>query len=82
MVISWWPTPGTNTISGTSDPELYCYGVHGREFWANLTVGPGKYHVRLKFVAARGLDTRLNCFDILINGQRGAKKLDVAATAG
>jgi hypothetical protein len=82
VVTSWWSTPATNAISGTSEPEVYRYGVHGREFWANLTVGPGKYHVRLKFAAARGLDTRLNCFDILINGQRVAKKLDVAATAG
>ena len=82
VVTSWWLTPATNAISNTSEPELYRYGVHGREFWANLTVGPGKYHVRLKFAAARGLDTRLNCFDILINGQRVVKKLDVAATAG
>ena len=82
MVTSWWPTPATNAISNTSEPELYRYGIHGREFWANLTVGPGKYHVRLKFAATRGFDTRLNCFDILINGQRVVKKLDVAATAG
>jgi hypothetical protein len=82
VALAWWIGPATNAISGTSDPELYRYGVHGREFWANLTVGPGKYHVRLKFAAARGLDTRLNCFDILINGQIVVKKLDVAATAG
>jgi hypothetical protein len=82
VLTSWWITPATNTISGTSDPELYRYGMHGREFWANLTVGPGTYYVRLKFAATRGLDTRLNCFDILINGQIVAKKLDVAATAG
>jgi hypothetical protein len=82
VALAWWIGPATNAISGTADPELYRYGVHGREFWANLTVGPGKYHVRLKFAAARGLDTRLNCFDILINGQRVAKKLDVSATAG
>jgi len=82
VVTSWWPTPTTNAISGTSEPELYRYGIHGREFWVNATVGPGKYHVRLKFAAARGLDMRLNCFDILINGQRVVKKLDVAATAG
>lgn len=82
VVTSWWPTPATNAISGTSDPELYRYGIHGHEFWVNATVGPGKYHVRLKFAATRGLDTRLNCFDILINGRRVVTKLDVAATAG
>ena len=30
-------------LTGTIDPELYRYGVHGREFWVNLTVGPGRY---------------------------------------
>lgn len=79
---SWWPAPATDAIGNTTDTELYRYGVHGREFWVNLTVGPGKYHVRLKLAVARGLDTRLNCFDILINGRRVVKKLDVAATAG
>lgn len=82
VVTSWWPTAATQALSNTPDPELYRYGIHGPEFWANLTVGPGKYYVRLKFAAARNLDTRLNCFDVLINGQRVANKLDVAATAG
>lgn len=82
VVTSWWLTPATNAISNTPEPELYRHGVHGRDFWVNLTVGPGEYYVRLKFAAARGLDTRLNCFDIRINGQLVAKKLDVTATAG
>jgi hypothetical protein len=25
-------------------------------------VGPGRYHVRLKFATTRGWDTRANCF--------------------
>lgn len=82
VITSWWPTANSNAISGTSEPELYRYGVHGREFWANLTVGPGQYHLRLKFAAPSGLDTKLNCFDVLVNGQRVVKHLDVAATAG
>ncbi|MBM4092187.1 MAG: hypothetical protein FJ276_22570, partial [Planctomycetes bacterium] len=82
VALAWWTRAAANAISNTSEPELYRYGIHGREFWANLTVGPGKYHVRLKLAAARDLDTRLNCFDILINGQRVVKKLDVAAAAG
>lgn len=80
--LTWWTNPDPNTISGTSDPELYRYGMHKDEFWANLTVGPDTYYIRLKFAATRNLDTRLNCFDILINGQPVVKKLDVAATAG
>ena len=78
----WWTAPAAEPIQGTSDPDLYRYGVHGRDFWVNLTVGPGRYHVRLKFAATRGLDTRTNCFDIRINGRRVVERLDVAATAG
>jgi len=48
----------------------------------NLTVGPGKYFVRLKFAATRGIDTAKNCFNICLNGHEVAHNLDVAATAG
>jgi hypothetical protein len=34
-------------IGGTADEEIYRYGVHAPEFWANLTVAPGSYNVRL-----------------------------------
>ncbi len=78
----WWTQTAPGEISGTIDPELYLYGVHGREFWVNVTVGPGRYHARLKFAATRGLDTRTNCFDIRVNGRRVVERLDVAATAG
>ncbi|MHC1768544.1 MAG: malectin domain-containing carbohydrate-binding protein [Verrucomicrobiia bacterium] len=78
----WWTNAAPAEITGTADPELYKYGIHGREFWVNLTVGPGRYHARLKFAASRGLDTRTNCFDIRINGERKVERLDVAATAG
>ena len=79
---SWWTAPAVEPIAGTPDPELYRYGAHGRDFWVNVTVGPGRYHARLKFAATRGLDTRKNCFDISINGRRVVERLDVAATAG
>jgi len=78
----WWTQAAAGEISGTTDPELYRYGVHGREFWVNATVGPGRYYARLKFAATRGLDTRSNCFDIRVNGRRLVERLDVAATAG
>jgi hypothetical protein len=48
----------------------------------NITVGPGKYFVRLKFAATRGIDTEKNCFTIRLNGREVARNLDVAATAG
>ena len=34
-------------IGGTTDEEIYRYGVHAPEFWVNLTVAPGNYTVRL-----------------------------------
>ncbi|MBN2508195.1 MAG: hypothetical protein JXQ71_16040 [Verrucomicrobia bacterium] len=78
----WWVRPAADPIAGTPDPELYRYGVHARDFWVNLTVGPGRYHVRLKLAATRGLDTRRHVFDIRLNGERVVERLDVAATAG
>jgi hypothetical protein len=48
----------------------------------NLTVGPGKYDLRLAFANARGLDTKRNCFDIFINGNKVVEKLDISAQAG
>ena len=76
---SWWTTPAEQPILGTKDPDLYRYGVHGREFWVNVTVGPGTYGVRLKFAAARGLDPNENCVTIAINGSEVVHKMDVAA---
>ncbi len=79
---SWWTTPVEQPILDTKDPDLYRYGIHGREFCVNATVGPGTYGVRLKFAAARGLDTCENCVSIAINGRQVVAKMDVAATAG
>jgi hypothetical protein len=46
---AWWTDRRSMYIGNTPDPELYRYGAHGPEFWVNLTVGPGKYYVTLKF---------------------------------
>lgn len=43
----WWITRRSMYIGGTKDEEIYRYGVHAPEFWVNLTVGPGRYRVRL-----------------------------------
>jgi hypothetical protein len=45
-------------------------------------VGPGKYFVRLKFAATRGIDTQKNCFAIRLNDREVVRNLYVAATAG
>ena len=78
----WWTKPVSEPIANSRDPELYRYGAHARDFWVNLTTGPGTYSLRLRFAATRGLDTRHNCFDILINGEPIFQRLDVATTAG
>jgi hypothetical protein len=78
----WWTNAVAGPILGAPDPELYRYGYHARDFSVKLTVGPGKYFVRLKFAATRGIDTHRNCFNINLNGQEVARTLDIAATAG
>ena len=78
----WWTNAVAEPITGTPDPELYRYGYHARDFCVNVTVGPGKYFVRLKFAATRGIDTRKNCFNICLNSHEAVRNLDVAATAG
>ncbi|OHB48679.1 MAG: hypothetical protein A2Y10_03025 [Planctomycetes bacterium GWF2_41_51] len=54
---SWWTKRRSMYIGNTKDEELYRYGVHGKEFWVNLTVGDGLYYVKLKFA-----DTPLHPF--------------------
>ena len=55
---TWCPWPfgpsrGSEGVAGTADPELYRYGVLGRDFTAYFTVAPAQaYHVRLKFCQA------------------------------
>ena len=78
----WWTNAADEPIRGTADPELYRYGVHASDFWVNVTVGPGKYHARLKFAAARGHDPCTNCFGISINGRCVVERFDVSAKAG
>ena len=78
----WWTNAVAEPITGASDPELYRYGYHASDFWVNITVGPGKNYVRLRFAATRGIDTGKNCFDIRLNGREVARNLDVTATAG
>ncbi len=82
VAASWWTTPCPEPITGTKDPQLYRYGAHVRDFTVNVTVGPGKYCVRLKFAATRGQDPKRKCVSVEINGQRVVTRMDVAATAG
>ena len=81
---SFWTEPQLKEVAGTPDPELYRYGVHGRDFTAYFTVAPQQiYHVRLKFCQARkptqpgGYAT-----SIQIGGKAVAAGMDIAVTAG
>jgi len=78
----WWTNAVVELITGTPDPELYRYGYRARDFWVNLTVGPGQYFVRLKFAATRGINTQANCFNIRLNGREAAHNFDVAGAGG
>ncbi len=81
----WWMERRRLTIADTSDPELYRYGAHGPEFWVNLTVGPGTWTVRLKFMAGFEFDATdplKRAVTILVNGEERAADLDIAAAAG
>ena len=82
VAASWWTSPIKEPIAGTADPELYRYGIHAPQFVVNLTVGPGTYHVRLKFAARQGLDPKRNCLTLVVNGREMVRSMDVAATAG
>lgn len=79
---SWWMERRRFAIANTPDPELYRYGIHGREFWINVSVGPGEYYVRLKFAETRSVEPALRAVTILINGEEKCKEVDLAATAG
>jgi hypothetical protein len=86
-----WTERRTMWIAKTDDAELYRYGIHGPEFWVNVTAGPGVYDVRLHFAA-----TPLHWFleqdknggfvrhemRVAINGDEVIDRMDVAAEAG
>jgi hypothetical protein len=81
---AFWTTPQIGEVAGTSDPELYRYGVHGREFTAYFTVAPARsYHVRLKFCQTHAA-TKPGGYatNIYVLGKPVARDLDIAATAG
>lgn len=50
---SWWIRPRAEDIQNTSDPEIYKYGMHAKEFTAYFTVKPGNYNVCIKLAESR-----------------------------
>lgn len=86
-----WTDRRTMFIANTKDEELYRYGIHGDEFWINVTVAPGEYDVELHFANTPlhwfldkdqdgGMARRIMSVDI--NGERVIESMDVGAEAG
>jgi hypothetical protein len=72
----------TVNVKNSPDPELYRYGIHWADFTINLTVGPGVYHVRLKFAETQFDGPGKRGITIYMNGTPVVTGLDVWATAG
>ncbi|MBI2300181.1 MAG: carbohydrate binding domain-containing protein [Armatimonadetes bacterium] len=82
VAATWWTERRRHSITGTDDPELYRYGVHGHEFTLYFTVGPGTYHARLKLCETSAADAARRAIDIRINGTVVASAVSPAASAG
>jgi hypothetical protein len=78
---NWDTLPRRQFVKGTDDPELYRYGLHGTNFTACFTVGPGTYHVRVKLMESRAGEPDQRRMNIAINGDWVVRDLDIAATA-
>ncbi len=88
---AWWTNRRSMYIGNTPDEEIYRYGVHAPELWANITVGAGTYYVKMKFA-----DTPLHPFlerdkdgkpithtvDIKINEEEVVSDMNIAQAAG
>jgi hypothetical protein len=88
----WWRDRRSMYIGGTSDEEIYRYGVHAPEFWVNLTAAPGHYKVRLHWAdtpetpwmerEGEKWESVSRPTTVLINGRTVIENLDVRKEAG
>jgi hypothetical protein len=81
VTLTWYARPKRLAIAGTSDPELYRYGMHFKEITVYVTVGPGRYRVTLKFMERRRGQPRERLMNVYINDRAVAANIDVAASA-
>ncbi|GMU21877.1 MAG: hypothetical protein AMXMBFR13_19650 [Phycisphaerae bacterium] len=81
VATSWHTAPRRWHVANTRDPIVYRHGVHGRDFTAYVTVRPGTYHVRLKFMEHRSIDPAGRAVNVLLNGRSVVEGMDIAATA-
>ena len=82
--ISFWTEPRIKDVANTNDPELYRYGVHGRDFTAYFTVNPqSTYYARIKLCQPTAPSTPGQfATTIDLQGKTVATDVDIAATAG
>jgi hypothetical protein len=80
---AFWTEPRLKDVANTPDPELYRYGVHGRDFTAYFTVDPTQtYHVRLKFCQTEPPpEPGWYATSIELQQREVVTDLDIAATA-
>jgi hypothetical protein len=79
---TWWTMRQAVFIKDTPDPELYRYGAHWPDFTVNVTVGPGAYHVRLKFAETQFHAPGERGITIYLNEKKVLENFDVIKTAG
>ncbi|MEO8764172.1 MAG: malectin domain-containing carbohydrate-binding protein [Ginsengibacter sp.] len=80
-VAQCWMKETMNNITNTPDPELYRFGCKSNDFWVNITVGPGKYGVRLLFAITQEEVDYKTGFDIIINEKTAVKNFNLPGTA-
>ncbi|MBS1851510.1 MAG: hypothetical protein JST79_11395 [Acidobacteria bacterium] len=83
--LTWWTIKQDAMMDierPMKDRTLYQYGVHYSDFRVPLTVGPGLYHVRLKFSENQITGPRQRAMTIRINDQVMVEGFDIFATAG
>lgn len=88
---AWWTKRRSMYIGKTPDQELYRYGIHGADLTVNLTVGPGKYYVMLKFAETplhEFLETDKDkkrvshAVNVFINDKKVIEAMDITGAAG
>jgi hypothetical protein len=84
VALAFWTTPRLGDVSGTNDPELYRYGVHGKDFTAYFTVDPRlTYQARIKLCQAEAAAIPGHfATTIEIQGKPEAINVNVADAAG
>lgn len=77
---AYGPPPPKKVLNGTTDPDLIASYREG-DFTYRLPVTDGRYRVTLSFIEPTA-EAGERQFDVIANGERKLKALDIAAAAG